>query len=71
MPQAPSTSLRYVKQMTEAAASEFGPSKDVKAFHGAQKSLEDKKRLFQAVAEPDVHMLADLMTHTSGIAQEY
>jgi hypothetical protein len=39
----------------------------VKAFHSAQKSPEDKKRLFQAVAEPDVHMLADLMTHTSVI----
>jgi hypothetical protein len=65
--QAPSASLRYVKQLTEATLSEFGPSKEVKAFHGAQKSPEDKKRLFQAVAEPDVHMLADLMTHTSVI----
>jgi hypothetical protein len=44
MLQAPSASLRYVKQLTEAAASEFGPSKEVKAFHNAQKSLEDKKR---------------------------
>jgi hypothetical protein len=68
MLQAPSASLRYVKQLTEAAASEFGPSKDVKAFHGAQKSPEGKKRMFQAVAEPDVHMLADLMTHTSVIS---
>jgi hypothetical protein len=67
MLQAPSASLRYVKQLTEATVSEFGPSKEVKAFHGAQKSSEDKKRLFQAVAEPDVHMLADLMTHTSVI----
>jgi hypothetical protein len=65
MLQAPSASLRHVKQLTKAAALEFEPSKDVKAFHGAQKSPEDKKRLFQAVAEPDVHMLADLMTHMS------
>jgi hypothetical protein len=67
MLQAPSASLTYVKQLTEAAVSEFGTSKTVMAFHGAQKSPEDKKRLFQAVAEPDVHMLADLMTHTSVI----
>jgi hypothetical protein len=65
MLQAPSASLRYVKQLTEAAALKFGPSKEVKAFHGAQKSPEHKERLFQAMAEPDVHMLADLMTHTS------
>jgi hypothetical protein len=67
VPQAPSASLRYVKQLTEAAVSKFGSSKAVMAFHGAQKSPKDKKRLFQAVAEPDVHMLANPMTHTSVI----
>jgi hypothetical protein len=65
--QAPSASLRYAKQLTEAAVSESRTSKAVMAFHGAQKSPEDKKRLFQAVADPDEHMLADLMTHTSVI----
>jgi hypothetical protein len=65
--QAPSASLSYVKQLTEAAVSEFWTSKAVMAFHGAQKSPEDKKRLIQAVADPDVHMLANLMTHTSVI----